>query len=428
MSMLNFNILPFHEAGDGLTSVRWDEWKGQFVAYLALKGVIDHEELYNALMCFGGPDVRKIAKNIEVTGGILDNKYRAAMEALDNYFAPRMSLRYERNKFRQLKFNHKEKLDQFVLRLKTQAAVCNFEEQVNEMIMDQIVYATTSDDKLRAKYLEADVTLEEMLKIGRTHESVSAQVQEFRSTSSCEPTEFQDLQMVSKPGKLTSYGKGACNRCLGKHEANDQQCPARESRCNNCGKIGHFARSCWKPWKSSSPYSWQNNRKTDVKNSKPPVNRIKGHDMTRKQKFVREVDDVSNQVEIRELFHLDGKRKVVAAVGGVNLQFVVDTGADENILCTADWKTLKKVGFKAFDVRKGSRKIFRGYGSNCPLTVLGEVDAEIEIDDRACSTTFFVIEGENCSLLSGNTAEKLGVLKFLNATSSCALPCIKGEN
>ncbi|XP_062707374.1 uncharacterized protein LOC134287974 [Aedes albopictus] len=425
MSMLNCNILPFHETGDGPTSSRWEEWKGQFLAYLALKGVTDHEELYNALMCFGGPDVRKIAKNVEITGNILDNRYRAAMEALDNYFSPRMSLRYERYKFRQLKFNPKEKLDQFVLRLKTQAAACNFEDQLDQMVMDQIVYATQNDDKLRAKYLEADVTLDEMLKIGRTHETVATQVQEFRSKPTYDGIDVQELQAVSHSGN-TLKDKGTCTKCSGKHPTGDQKCPARESRCNNCGKMGHFARCCWKPRQTFHPYGQQDKRAVS-ESSNYPASRFRGSSSNKKQKFVRELDDVTDKVEIRELFHLDNKRRVDAAVGGVKLRFVVDTGADEDVLSAADWKTLKKVGFKAFDVRKGSKKIFRGYGSNHPLTVLGEVDAEISIGDQACSTTFFVIEGGNCSLLSGRSAENLGVVKFLNVANSIALPCIKGE-
>lgn len=103
---------------------RWEAWKDQFVAYLALKGVDDHDDMYKALMCLGGPDVRKMAKNVSTNeGNILDNRYRAAMESLDDYYSPRMSMRYERFKFRKLLFNHKEKLDQFVIRLNTQAAL-----------------------------------------------------------------------------------------------------------------------------------------------------------------------------------------------------------------------------------------------------------------------------------------------------------------
>lgn len=419
-------MMPFHESGDGPTSVRWEEWKSQFGAYVALKGVNDHDELYNALMCFGGPDVRKIATNVEVSEQVLDNRYRAAMETLDNYFSPRMSLRYERYKFRQLKFNPKEKLDQFVLRLKRQAALCHFEDQVNEMIMDQIVYATETDDKLRAKYLDADVTLEEMLKIGRNHESVSAQVNELRSKP-VETAEHKEVNAVIKSNYARREKKGSCARCSGAHDSGDQKCPARDCRCNNCGKIGHFARCCWKSRKGFRPYSERDDQKATKKNLEPAASRAQDK-FTKKPRFVREVDDVTDLVEIRELFHLNGKRTVVAAVGGVNLRFVVDTGADEDILSTTDWKTLKKVGFKAFGIRKGSNKIFRGYGSNHPLTVLGEIDAEIIIGDQTCNTTFFVIENGKCSLLSGKSAEKLGVVKFLNLTTSSAMPCIKGEN
>lgn len=178
---LNFNIQPFSENGDGSSNTRWEQWKDQFVSYLVLKGIDDHDEMFKALMCFGGGDVRKIARDVVVDGSaVLDNRYRMAMDLLDNYYSPRMSQRYERFKFRQILFNPNEKIDQFVVRLKKQAALCGFGEQIDDMIMDQIVVATQNDDKLRAKYLEADTSLDEMLKIARTHETVKTQLHEFR--------------------------------------------------------------------------------------------------------------------------------------------------------------------------------------------------------------------------------------------------------
>ena len=110
--------------------------------------------MFNALMCFGGADVRKIARDVNVSeSAVVDNRYRLAMEVLDNYYAPRMSQRYERFKFRQLMFNPNERIDKFVIRLKEQAAQCGFGDQVEGMIMDQVVFATQYDDKLRAKYI-----------------------------------------------------------------------------------------------------------------------------------------------------------------------------------------------------------------------------------------------------------------------------------
>lgn len=147
----------------------------------------------------------------------------------------------------------------------------------------------------------------------------------------------------------------------------------------------------------------------------------------RRPKFIREVEDVTKPVEIRELFHLNSKRSVQAKVGGVSLRFIIDTGADEDVLSETDWKTMKQVGFQAFGARRGSDKIFRAYGSEKPLVVLGEVDVTIEIEDQSCHTTCYVIKDGKCSLLSGDTAEKLGVVKFLRSLSDDNLPAIKGE-
>lgn len=412
---LNFNIQPFTEVGEGSSSTRWEQWKDQFVSYLILKGIEDHEEMFKALMCFGGGDVRKIARDVVVDGSaVLDNRYRVAMETLDNYYSPRMSQRYERFKFRQNMINPNEKIDQFVVRLKKQAALCGFGDQMDDMIMDQIVVATQNDDKLRAKYLEADTSLDEMMKIARTHETVKTQLHEFRE----KVLPLSELNAVHNfVGNRDQKRKTpTCSRCLGPHFAIDARCPAKASRCSKCGKSGHYARCC---------------KTTDYR---PLATRRHHNDskernwkMEKKEKFVREVDDVTKSVEIRELFHLEGKRSVNASVGGVTVRFVIDTGADEDVLSVEDWTNLKKTGFKAFDIRRGSEKVFRAYGAMKPLTVLGEVDARVMIGKSSCDTTFFVIQDGRCSLLSGRSAEALGLVKFLHAVSSETLPCIKGK-
>ncbi|XP_062538245.1 uncharacterized protein LOC134206535 [Armigeres subalbatus] len=338
MSSLTYNIAPFCEHGPGSTNSRWEEWRDQFVAYLDLKKVHDCDEKHKALLCFGGPDIRKIAKDVVVSDNLMDNQYRATMEALDNYYSPRMSLRYERLKFRQMTFSPNERLDQFVVRLKTQAAMCSFGDEVDSMVMDQIVYATQNDDKLRAKYLECDTTLDEMLKIGRTYETVNQQVHEirFKSPDNIEVNAILNADNVHRTKKLS------CVRCSGNHTSVDPLCPARGSRC------------------------------------------------------------------------------------GVDLRLIIDTGADEDVLGIDDWTTLKRVGFEAYDIRKGSDKIFQAYGSNKPLIVLGEVDAMIAVGEQSCRTTFFVIQDGKHSLLSGQTAERLGVVKFLRSLGNETFPSIKG--
>lgn len=213
-----------------------------------------------------------------------------------------------------------------------------------------------------------------------------------------------------------------CFRCLGNHFSRDPGCPARSSRCNKCKSKGHFARCCDRFRKFESQ---QSRFKRSMKQETGRTNGKSRFD--RKPKFIREVDDVTKPVEIREIFHLEGKRSVQATVGGVNIRFIIDTGADEDVLSEMDWRRLKQVGFEAFGIRKGSDKIFHAYGSNKALVILGEVDVKIAIEDQSCFTTLYVIQDGKCSLLSGNTAEKLGVVKFLRSLSDDTLPAIKGE-
>lgn len=226
---------------------------------------------------------------------------------------------------------------------------------------------------------------------------------------------------MQETDRESRFKKLSCDKCFGNHTSKDPKCPARGSRCNRCKKVGHFARCCpnvQRPFRQKpKPFA--------DRNLKSPDHRSRGNDS--KPKFVREVDDVTKSVEIRELFHLNGKRTTIAAVGGVHLRFIIDTGADEDVLSIDDWNTLKQVGFEAYEIRKGSDKIFQAYGSRKPLDVLGEVDAMISVGEQHCRTTLFVIQDGKHSLLSGRSAERLGVVKFLRSLSNDTFPCIKGK-
>lgn len=168
-------------------------------------------------------------------------------------------------------------------------------------------------------------------------------------------------------------------------------------------------------------------KKDDYGNTNKNYQQNQKHQMKTQQKFVREVDDVTEKVEIRELFHLEGKRSVALDVGGVEVNFIIDTGADEDVLSIDDWKKLKQTGLKMFDVRKGSDKFFRAYGSYKPLTVLGEVDVEVRHRNQCYRTTLFVIQDGKCSLLSGKSAEVLGIVKFLHVITQTPFPAIKAS-
>lgn len=410
-------VPPFVEDAEGPTSVRWEKWREHFEAYLAWKDVEDHEEKYKTLMLFGGPDVRKIISKVETSGNVLENRYQVAVQLLDEYFVPRVSKTYERQKFRQMLPGSSEKLDTFVIRLKKQATYCDFGDQTDSMVVDQVI-ATTKNLQLRRKCLEKDYTLDQLLAMGRTHESVDHQLAAWDAVSKPNPEPVklksdpndESILKVNTEKKYHSHPR--CTRCDYRHLSSDPACPAKSEECRSCGETGHFARCC------------------PLKKKKKKVGPAHAPNMAKKKRFVREVHETTAETEddaVFDLFHLGGKRTAKIDVGGVPLALIIDTGADEDILSEEDWRILKRVGFEAYALKRGSSKTFNSYGSNKPLTVLGEVETDVEYNGRSCKTTFFVIRDGKCSLLSGTTAVKLGLVKFLFEVNDNAFPSMNGK-
>ena len=112
-------------------------------------------------MLFGGPDVRKVIGEIQKN----EDRYHVAMKLLNEYFIPRVSKTFEKQKFRQMIPAPNEKIDTFIVRLKKQAGNCDFGDQLENMLVDQVVM-TTKDTKLKRMCLEKDLNLEEVLSIG----------------------------------------------------------------------------------------------------------------------------------------------------------------------------------------------------------------------------------------------------------------------
>lgn len=133
-------IPPFTEDAEGPVAARWEKWRENFEAYLAWKDVDDHDEKYKTLVMFGGPDVRRIVQQVRVDENhAVDNRYHVAMTMLDDYFIPKLSKTYERQKFREMRPAANEKFETFVIRLKRQAAYCDYGDQVDSMVVDQII-------------------------------------------------------------------------------------------------------------------------------------------------------------------------------------------------------------------------------------------------------------------------------------------------
>ncbi len=109
------------------------------------------QDLFEAM-----PEVDFVAAEV----GEQDDVYKQAVRKLNKFFLPQVNVAYERHLFRQLKQENKETMDQFVSRLKQQAAYCEFGNTSDEHIQDHVIDACKSSHlrrKTPAKGERADI-------------------------------------------------------------------------------------------------------------------------------------------------------------------------------------------------------------------------------------------------------------------------------
>ena len=106
-----------------------------------------------------------------------DRDYPTTPKVLDDYFIPKANVPFKRQLFCQITQSSKETIDQFVCQLRQHTASCDFGEQEDEYIRDQLIDKCYSV-KLRQKFLEKDgsAALDDLLITARAQEAVYLQM------------------------------------------------------------------------------------------------------------------------------------------------------------------------------------------------------------------------------------------------------------
>lgn len=173
--------------------------------------------------------------------------YDQAINLLTNFYAPKQNVSVERLEFRRLKQEENESIGMFEIRLRTHAERCEFSDQLDSNIRDQITQ-TCRSDLIRRKILErTEASLDDIMKMARSIEAASSQQKIFNNNSSSSTT--NDVCKINVKQKYKNESKNfsiECNRC-GKrgHKALDPNCPAKGKVCSKCNGKNHFARKCY---------------------------------------------------------------------------------------------------------------------------------------------------------------------------------------
>ena len=158
-----------------------------FCLYADSKGLIiqadsaDNKVQRRALLLHSaGEDVQEIFETLADTGTAAD--YAKAEKALNDYFIPKVNSTYQNHVFRSMEQQDGETVAQFVTRLKQVVKDCDYGDQSDNQIRDQVVQRCKSH-ALRRKLLEKgeNLTLAFLLKTAATYETVQSQLASMES-------------------------------------------------------------------------------------------------------------------------------------------------------------------------------------------------------------------------------------------------------
>lgn len=292
-----YHLDPFNDATDASNLRReWEEWHRACEIVLELKQIQSQHEKLLFLLARGGRGLQRIYYHLApVSGEIYPEpvkiplapqdvpEYDNAVKRLNAFFVGKRNERVELEVFRSLRQTAGESFNRYMLRLRTQAACCNFQGREEKELLQQITVGAI-DERVRDKGLESTMNLDELVNYAINREVLVKQkekMQPFRSETGAVALIKQDCGRKTMPvrgftshsykgeRKWESSGRSAteCSRCGSwRHLRESKDCVARNATCHKCGEIGHFARKCstGRNRESKARYSW---KKADATNA-----------------------------------------------------------------------------------------------------------------------------------------------------------------
>ena len=169
-------------------------------------------------------------------------------EKFEDFVAPRSNLRLARYKLRTLKQAAGESVDSFLKKVRILVKECKFTNP-DEHIIDVLIFGS-NNPRVQSKLLEYDatLTLNKAVSIARTQEATSNQLQDIRGSQittvdALRQQHGRNTQHMNTPPAQGTQGE-RCGNCGTFHDPPRRSCPAYGTKCDACGKFGHWKSVC----------------------------------------------------------------------------------------------------------------------------------------------------------------------------------------
>ena len=383
---------------------------------------ICEERQVNFLLLWVGEEGRELATSWNLPDA--ERKLlKSYWDRYERFVKPKSNFRIARFKLRGAKQAEGENVDQFVKRIRLIANECAYHaDQIDEHLIDTLIFGCSSE-RIKSKLLQKDenLTLDVALDIARTEEATQAQLRDLQGERQVQ-TDAVHVKLKQSNGQTRSR-QGmptrqqspdsktyVCNNC-GTYHVKDA-CPARGSKCLQCGKLNHWKRVC---------------RSTVARHKTKGLH----HVQVEPHNYADDPDTDSalyfDMIEIHTVEH--DKRDTQALVNltvastykSLNLTCKLDTGAEGNIISLATYKLIAPDS--DFDrngipcrLQPSSTRI-TAYGGTRILQY-GTCELMLNHRGKRQSATFFVVQTNGPLIIGLPTCRSLGLVTLNYAIST----------
>lgn len=230
----------------------FESYMERFEQFVIVNG-IDDEKKVPLFVTVIGPKCYEILRSSLLPEKLATKTYEQLKKVLQDYYAPEKCIIAERNRFHKRIQKVEESVTQFCVELKNLARQCTFGDFLDDALREQFVCGIRDEHTRQKLLIESKLNVDQAMKIAVAMELASNQIKSMACGEDLKVAKVtvkaaqSQATNDSKSTQSDKNGKRTCMRCGGNwNPEHRENCKAKESKCNHCGTIGHYARVCRK--------------------------------------------------------------------------------------------------------------------------------------------------------------------------------------
>lgn len=396
----------------------WPRWEKRFERFRVASGLSakSGETQVNTFIYCMGQEAEDIFAAFSLNADDA-KKFDVVKARFEAYFVVRRNVIFERAKFNQRKQADNEPVETFITALHTLSEHCGYADLRDEMIRDRLVVGLRNVNLSEKLQLDPDLTLEKAVAQARQSELVKKQQSVVRNEKTLQDNSANidhvgarkkwkppiqkrhDDRKIRNMAESQDNYKNRCHRCGARPGHSFELCPAKNSKCFECNKMGHFGKMC--------------------RNKQPNKYRAKLHevhlenDSDSEEAFLGSISTEKNRG--------DEPWRIKLRVDKSEITFKIDTGADVTVI---PYKRFLKMKNNSESLQSTS-KVLIGPGKKL-LEVRGKFRAKIRGKTGETEQEIFVVSELECPLLGRPAIKALDLVKVVGSVRNSGSKIFSG--